>query len=248
MKANRLLAVILIFWSSITFAESNSPNVTPTIPKGLQAVKIHVGLMTLMHGNVKTGDHVDILTTHYDPLTKESVTRVTLQDVTVLAVDREKTNLSCDDGMETSMTLAVPSQQADAVRAADTANELLISRRPVKGETPGQDAVLSFRDAQRALDRALAFIDGGKIQFQNATVTRDEVEPLRVDYGFDQPDPLITVEFKMKNSASSNYAEYAYEVLSVQFDEEGQLRGQFGGNLRGEFPSKQWKLLPHSTP
>ena len=152
MKANLLLAVILIFWGSITFAESNSPNVTPTVSEGLQAVKIHVGLMTLMNGNVKTGDHVDLLTTHYDPLSKESVTRVALQNVAVLAVDREKTDRSRDDGMETSMTLAVPSQQADAVRAADTANELLVSRRPVKGEIPGQNASPFFPRAQRALE------------------------------------------------------------------------------------------------
>ena len=248
MKANLFIAVILVFWSSTTFAESNSPNVTPTIPKGLQAVKIHVGLMTLMHGNVKTGDQVDILTTHYDPLTKQSVTRITLQDVTVLAVDREKTDLLHNDGMETSMTLAVPSPRADAVRAADAANELLVSRRPVKDEIPGQNSVLSFREAQRAIGRAFAYIDDGKINFKSNTVTRDEVEPLRVNYGFDQPEQLITVEFRMKNTVSSNYYEVAYGVLSVLLSEEGELRGQSGVDLRQDFPSKQWKLLPHSTP
>ena len=44
----------------------------------------------------------------------------------------------------------------------------------------------------------------------------------------DQPEQLITVEFRMKNTVSSNYYEVAYGLLSVLLSEEGELRGQSG--------------------
>ncbi len=253
MKVTVLLVVGLVFCSITIFAESSNPTGAP-VPEGMRAVTIHVGVMTLMNGNVKTGDRVDILTTDYYPLTKQQVTKMILQNIPVLVVEREKTDPSSNDGAETSITLAVPPQESVVVVAADRAGVLRISLRHVKGETPEQTPVLRFREAQKALEKAFAYIDAGKVQFKDVTVKHDDVEPLSVSYGFDNREnsalreKMITVDFRVKSTIRSNYAEYVYEDLLVHLDELGRLVGASTGEHQGEVPTKQWKILPHQTP
>jgi membrane-associated protease RseP (regulator of RpoE activity) len=115
-------------------------------------------------------------------------------------------------------------------------------------EPPEQNAVLPFREPQKALEKAFEYIDGGKVRFKDAAVKHDDVEPLSVSYGFGQEAKRIAVEFRVKSTVSSNYSEYVYGVLSVQLDEQGRLLGQSEGEHHGAVPTKQWKILPNPAP
>lgn len=110
--------------------------------------------------------------------------------------------------------------------------------------TTEQTAILPFGEAQKALGKAFEYIDAGKIRFKNAVVKHDDVEPVSVSYGFDRPEKLITVDFRVKSTVRSNYFEYVYGIVSIFLDQRGELRGQTGGEHQGGPPSKEGKIIP----
>jgi membrane-associated protease RseP (regulator of RpoE activity) len=107
-----------------------------------------------------------------------------------------------------------------------------------------QNAILPFREAHKALEKAFEYIDAGKVQYKDATVKHDDVEPLSVSYDFDQREKLITVNFRVKSAVRSNYVEHVDGVLSIRLDEQGRLRGQNTGEWHGGVPTKEWKITP----
>ncbi len=136
VKANFPIIAGLVLYSTTIFGESNSPPCTANSVVGMHAVTIYVREgMVMGGGTVKTGDRVDLLTTYSDACTKKMVTKFILQNVAVLAVNKAKIVFSRDGGDKTSMTLAVPPQQAELVFAADTAGALFVSVRSVDDES-----------------------------------------------------------------------------------------------------------------
>jgi membrane-associated protease RseP (regulator of RpoE activity) len=107
-----------------------------------------------------------------------------------------------------------------------------------------QNAILPFREAHKAVEKAFEYIDAGKVQYKDATVKHDDVEPLSVSYGFAQPGKEITVNFRVKSAVRSNYFEHVDGVLSIHLDEQGRLRGQNTGEWHGGVPTKEWKITP----
>jgi len=96
------------------------------IPEGMRAIAI--GSNAIPVGtSVKPGDRVDLLATYHDPRTRQEVTRMVMQNVSVLAVDK-------------SVTLAATPDQVELIAAADGAGALRISPRPVGDQQipPGQ--------------------------------------------------------------------------------------------------------------
>jgi len=60
------------------------------IPEGMRAIAI--GSNAIPVGtSVKPGDRVDLLATYHDPRTRQEVTRMVMQNVSVLAVDKSVT-------------------------------------------------------------------------------------------------------------------------------------------------------------
>lgn len=112
------------------------------------------------------------------------------------------------------------------------------------GQSPDQTAVFPFAEARKAVDRAFDYIDRGKIQYKDVTVTRDDVEPLSVSYNFDRPEREITVNFRVKSTVQSNYFELVYGIVSVNLDDQGYLLSQSTGEAHGGVPTKQWKIAP----
>lgn len=110
----------------------------------------------------------------------------------------------------------------------------------------GQNSTnLSFREAENALERAFQYLDDGKVKFKEATINRGDVEPLEVTYDLGKPEKRISVAFRITSTVKSNYAEYAYEVLYLHLDDNGNLRGQSTGRHEGAVPVKQWKIVPN---
>jgi len=116
---------------------------------------------------------------------------------------------------------------------------LLVPGLSVRGQN---NTKLSFREAEKALEWAFQCFDDGQVKFN-----RYAVEPLEVTYdlGLGKPEKMITVTFRITSTVKSNYSEYAYEVLSLQLDESGNLRGQSTGRRVGAVPVKQWKIVPN---
>ncbi len=101
------------------------------IPKGMRAIAIGAGEIPAVGTAVKPGDHVDILATYTDPRTRQELTKMLLQNVLVLAVNKGQTDPSGKTGADSSMTLAVKPEQTELIAAADRAGALRISLRPV---------------------------------------------------------------------------------------------------------------------
>jgi hypothetical protein len=115
---------------------------------------------------------------------------------------------------------------------------------PVWAALSEQSAPLSFGEAEKALQKALEYIDSGKVQFKGHTIKREDVEVLCVSYGFDAPEKQIAVDFRVKSTVKSNYFEYVFGVLSVYLDDHGRLRGQTAGERHSAAPNERWKITP----
>jgi pilus assembly protein CpaB len=126
--------------------EGQSPTLTFKIPEGMRAIAIGVGEVMTVGTVVQPGDRVDILATYRDPRTRQEITRVILQNVEVLAVNRGQTDGSGKGGANSSMTLAVTPEQGELVAAADRAGALRIQLRSVRDETTIPTPGVTTRD------------------------------------------------------------------------------------------------------
>src|SRR5206468_12545568 len=79
--------------------------------------------------SVQPGDRVDIIATYQDPRTRQELTKMILQNVMVLAVNRGKTDADGKEGANSSMTLEVTPEQTERVTAAARSGSLRASLR-----------------------------------------------------------------------------------------------------------------------
>ena len=136
MRPNSFLVVGFALFATTIFAQTNEGqgvSVGFKIPEGMQAIAIGAG--EVMATGVKPGDHIDLLATYRDPVTTQEVTKVLMQNVLVLAVNKGSTDPSRKVVAGGSLTLAVMPEHAELIAAADRAGALRVSLRPVRDES-----------------------------------------------------------------------------------------------------------------
>jgi len=103
------------------------------VPEGMRAVAIAGDEVRFVGTSVQPGDHVDIIATYFDPRTKQDVTKVILQNLLVLAVNRGDTEAgSKGGGAQSSMTLAVKPEQTELLKAAERSGTMSVTLRSHK--------------------------------------------------------------------------------------------------------------------
>lgn len=112
--------------------EGMVPTLAYKVPEGMRAIAIGAGEVMSVGTSVQPGDHVDIVATYHDPRTRQELTKMLMQNVLVLAVNRGQTEAGGKEGgAASSMTLAVKPEETELVAAADRQGALRISLRPV---------------------------------------------------------------------------------------------------------------------
>jgi pilus assembly protein CpaB len=128
-------------------APGQAPTLAFKIPDGMRAIAIGAGEVMAVGTMVQPGDHVDILATYHDPRTRQEITRMILQNVLVLAVNRGQTDAQGKEGgANSSMTLAVTPEQGELLAAADRAGALRIQLRSVRDEKIVSSEGVTTRD------------------------------------------------------------------------------------------------------
>jgi pilus assembly protein CpaB len=122
------------------------------VREGMRAVAIGGDEVRFVGTSVQPGDRVDIIATYQDPRTRQELTKMILQNVMVLAVNRGKTDADGKEGANSSMTLEVTPEQSELVTAAERSGTLRVSLRSVRDsnvvDTGGVDA-RDFAGAKR---------------------------------------------------------------------------------------------------
>jgi len=99
-----------------------------TIPNDKRAVTVAVTEVTGVAGFVKAGDYVDILVTFDTNTVGENVSQIVLQNLLVLAVDRETKDKK--EAGKMTVTLAVTPVEAARLTVADEKGKIRMALRP----------------------------------------------------------------------------------------------------------------------
>jgi len=100
------------------------------IPPGKRAITIGVDEVKGVGNMIKPGDRVDIIATLTDPLARMETTQTILQNIGVLAVDKGRTDAQQGGGASSSITIAVPPEEAERLTAAVRLGTLRVMLRP----------------------------------------------------------------------------------------------------------------------
>jgi pilus assembly protein CpaB len=106
------------------------------IPSDKRAVTVAVTEVTGVAGFLKAGDYVDVLVTFDTNTVGENVSRIVLQNLLVLAVDRETEAGQADSGKDKkeaskmTVTLAVSPEEASQLTVADEKGKIRMALRP----------------------------------------------------------------------------------------------------------------------
>jgi pilus assembly protein CpaB len=126
--------------------EGQSPTLALEIPKGMRAISIGAGEVMAVGTSVKPGDHVDILATYQDPRSQQELTKIIMQNVLILAVNKGQTDVNGKEGANSSMTLAVKPEETELIAMADRAGALRVSLRPVGDQQTFDSPGVSAKD------------------------------------------------------------------------------------------------------
>jgi pilus assembly protein CpaB len=125
-------------------AEGEIPTLAIKVRPGMRAVAIGASEIIAVGTSIQPGDRVDIIATYQDPKTRQEMTKIILQNVPILMVNRGKTSADDKGGANSSMTLEVTPEQTELVTAAERSGTLRVTLRAVNGEeivaTPGVGA------------------------------------------------------------------------------------------------------------
>jgi len=102
------------------------------VAPGMRAVAISVDEVRGVGTAVQPGDHVDIIASFQDLRNKQITTKMILQNVLVLFVDKGKTDADGKQGATSSVTLQVKPEQTELVKAAERSGTLNVTLRPVQ--------------------------------------------------------------------------------------------------------------------
>jgi len=122
------------------------------VPDGMRAIAIGAGEVPAVGTAIQPGNRVDILVTYNDPVVRQQITKILLQNVLVLAVNRGQTEPGGGGkeggpgGASSSMTLAVKPEDTELVAAADRAGALKVSLRGTKDTAIVPTSGITARD------------------------------------------------------------------------------------------------------
>src|SRR5712671_4145419 len=91
-------------------AEGATPTMAYKVHDGMRAIAISIDEVRGVGTSVQPGDHVDIIATFQDGRTRQVITKMILQNVLVLFVDRAKTETDGKSGASSSISLEVKSE------------------------------------------------------------------------------------------------------------------------------------------
>ncbi|MDR3559875.1 MAG: Flp pilus assembly protein CpaB [Negativicutes bacterium] len=116
--------------------EGQSRGFSGSIPADKRAVTVAVNEVTGVAGFIKVGDYVDVLVTFDTNTVGENVSQVVLQNLMVLAVDRDaeavkpEANKDKKESGKTTVTLAVTPEEAARLTVADEKGKIRMALRP----------------------------------------------------------------------------------------------------------------------
>ena len=113
------------------FSEGSSPTMAYKVHDGMRAIAISIDEVRGVGTSIQPGDHVDIIATYHDGRTRQIITKMILQNVLVLFVDRGKTETDGKTGATTSLSLEVKPDQTELVKAAERSGTLNVTLRSV---------------------------------------------------------------------------------------------------------------------
>ena len=114
------------------------PGLSPSIPKGMRAITIGISDNTSVAGAIFPGDHVDIIANLKDPKRNEAAVQVPLQNLEVLAIDRNKKDAT--EGATSSLTLLASPTEAQLITVAVESGAIRVILR-----ARGDDTVIPNR-------------------------------------------------------------------------------------------------------
>jgi pilus assembly protein CpaB len=114
--------------------KDQSPTLAFKVPEGMRAIAVACDEVKAVGTSIQPGDRIDILARYQDTRTRREVTKMILQNVLVLAVNRGVTDAGGKEGASSSMTLAVRPEQTELIAAADGAGALRFVLRPVNAK------------------------------------------------------------------------------------------------------------------
>ena len=155
----------------------------------MRAVSIAVDEIKAGGTACQPGDRVDIIASYLEPRTRRELTKMILQNVLVLWVDRGRADANGQGGgASTSMTLEVKPEQTELVKAAERSGTLSVTLRPPSsneivpstGVTAGDlTGGQGFSDQTNVSDRTPIFIvppANASRQKQELTIIRGSEE------------------------------------------------------------------------
>jgi pilus assembly protein CpaB len=121
--------------SSEVLAEGSTPTMAYKVHDGMRAIAISIDEVRGVGTSVQPGDHVDIIATFQDARSGQTITKMILQNVLVLFVDRGKTETDGKSGATSSISLEVKPEQTELVKAAERSGTLNVTLRSVQDTT-----------------------------------------------------------------------------------------------------------------
>jgi pilus assembly protein CpaB len=126
--------------------EGQAPTLAFKVPEGMRAIAVGGDEVKFVGTSIQPGDRVDVLARYQDPRTRQELTKMILQNVLVLAVNRGVTESGGKEGANSSMTLAVKPEETELIAAADGAGALRFSLRSVQDNKMVQSEGVTARD------------------------------------------------------------------------------------------------------
>jgi pilus assembly protein CpaB len=114
--------------------KDQSPTLAFKVPEGMRAIAVACDEVKAVGTSIQPGDKIDILARYQDSRTRRELTKIILQNVQVLAVNRGVTDAGGKEGASSSMTLAVRPEQTELIAAADGAGALRFVLRGVNAK------------------------------------------------------------------------------------------------------------------
>lgn len=107
--------------------KSKLPGLAPRIPSGKRAITIGISDTKGVAGAIFPGDRVDIIANVKDPRRNEAVVQVPLQNLEVLAVDKNVTDPAV--GASSSLTLCATPDEAQLITVAEDSGPIRVMLR-----------------------------------------------------------------------------------------------------------------------
>ncbi len=124
--------------------KSKLPGLAPSIPTGKRAITIGISDTKGVAGAIFPGDHVDIMANLKDSSRGEQVVQVPLQNMLVLAVDKNITDPTV--GANTSLTLCASPEEAQLIAIAEESGAIRVMLRSRGDDTIVEGSGVSINE------------------------------------------------------------------------------------------------------